>query len=132
MVGHTSLSGVQKNLSRPVDRRGHDRPPNGQKVRPEGQLAQQPPKDKYSGSAQQCVRIVKLYASDPLIELMKLYRLLLFAWWTGNGDMHLKNPALLVDEDDITRLTLAVYSINSLNLRCDIFFSKNLLYFIND
>jgi serine/threonine-protein kinase HipA len=50
-----------------------------------------------------------------LIELMKLYRLLLFTWWSGNGDMHLKNFSLLTDEDDITRLTPA-YDLVSTHL----------------
>lgn len=97
--------------------RRFDRLPNGRKVRQEDfcQLAQQPPKDKYFGSAEQCVRIVRQYASEPLIELMKLYRLLLFAWWTGNGDMHLKNLSLLTGEDDIIRLTPA-YDLVSTHL----------------
>jgi serine/threonine-protein kinase HipA len=38
---------------------------------------------------------------------LKLYRLLLFSWWTGNGDMHLKNFSLLIGEDGIARLTPA-------------------------
>jgi serine/threonine-protein kinase HipA len=97
--------------------RRFDRLPNGSKLRQEDfcQLAQQPPKDKYLGSAEQCVRIVRQYASEPLIELMKLYRLLLFAWWTGNGDMHLKNFSLLTGEDDIIRLTPA-YDLVSTHL----------------
>lgn len=94
-----------------------DRLPNGKKVRQEDfcQLAQQPPKDKYRGSAEQCVKIVKQYASEPLIELMKLYRLLLFTWWSGNGDMHLKNFSLLTGEDGIVRLTPA-YDLVSTHL----------------
>lgn len=97
--------------------RRFDRLPNSRKVRQEDfcQLAQQPPKDKYHGSAEQCVKIVKQYASEPLIELMKLYRLLLFAWWTGNGDMHLKNFSLFTGEDNITRLTPA-YDLVSTHL----------------
>ncbi len=46
---------------------------------------------------------------------MKLYRLLLFAWWTGNGDMHLKNFSLLTGEGDIIRLTPA-YDLVSTHL----------------
>ncbi len=97
--------------------RRFDRLPNGKKVRQEDfcQLAQQPPKEKYRGSAEQCVKIVKQYASEPLIELMKLYRLLLFTWWTGNGDMHLKNFSLLTGEDHIVRLTPA-YDLVSTHL----------------
>ena len=97
--------------------RRFDRLPNDRKLRQEDfcQLAQQPPKDKYLGSAEQCVRIVRQYASEPLIELMKLYRLLLFAWWTGNGDMHLKNVSLLTGEEDIIRMTPA-YDLVSTHL----------------
>ncbi len=97
--------------------RRFDRLANGDKVRQEDfcQLAQQPPKEKYRGSAEQCVKIVKQYASEPLIELMKLYRLLLFTWWSGNGDMHLKNFSLLTDENDIVRLTPA-YDLVSTHL----------------
>jgi len=97
--------------------RRFDRLPDGRKLRQEDfcQLAQQAPKDKYSGSAERCVRIIQQYASEPLIELMKLYRLLLFSWWSGNGDMHLKNFSLLSGEDDITRLTPA-YDLVSTHL----------------
>lgn len=33
--------------------------------------------------------------------------LLLFVWWSGNGDMHLKNFSLLTDANRFTRLTPA-------------------------
>jgi serine/threonine-protein kinase HipA len=47
--------------------RRFDRLPKGRKVRQEDfcQLAQQAPKDKYRSSAEQCVRIVRQYASEP-------------------------------------------------------------------
>ncbi|MBX3432378.1 MAG: HipA domain-containing protein [Pirellulales bacterium] len=90
--------------------RRFDRLPDGHKLRQEDfcQLAQLPPKDKYDGgSAELCVKLIRKYADEPLVELLKLYRLLLFTWWTGNGDMHLKNFSLLTGEDGITRLTPA-------------------------
>lgn len=97
--------------------RRFDRLPSGKKVRQEDfcQLAKLPPKDKYSGSAELCVKIIKQYASEPLIELLKFYRLLVFTWWSGNGDMHLKNFSLLTGEDDIIRLTPA-YDLVSTHL----------------
>jgi len=97
--------------------RRFDRISSGKKVRQEDfcQLAQQPPKDKYRGSAELCARLIKQYASEPPIELMKLYRLLLFVWWTGNGDTHLKNFSLLTDEDNIVKLTPA-YDLVSTHL----------------
>ena len=86
-----------------------DRVPEGGKVRQEDfcQLAEQPPKDKYDGSAELCMRLIQKYASEPLIEIRKLYKLLVFSWWSGNGDMHLKNFSVLTDTDGITRLTPA-------------------------
>ena len=71
------------------------------------QLALLPPKEKYSGSAELCARIVHRYASEPLIEMAKLFRLMAFGWWTGNGDMHLKNFALLRGDDRRWRLSPA-------------------------
>ncbi len=97
--------------------RRFDRLPSGRKVRQEDfcQLSEKPPRAKYSSSSEQCVRLVKQYASEPLIELMKLYRLLVFCWWTGNGDMHLKNFSLLTAEDGMVRLTPA-YDLVSTHL----------------
>jgi len=89
--------------------RRFDRPESGGKVRVEDfcQLAELPPKDKYTGSAELCFRLVKRYTSEPLIEALKLYRQLLVAWWLGNGDLHLKNLSVLVDSDRLVRLTPA-------------------------
>jgi serine/threonine-protein kinase HipA len=90
--------------------RRFDHLPDGRKLRQEDfcQLAELPPKDKYDGgSAELCVKLIRKYADEPPVELLKLFRLLLFTWWTGNGDMHLKNFSLLTGEDGITRLTPA-------------------------
>ncbi len=89
--------------------RRFDRLPDGHKLRQEDfcQLAEKSPKEKYDGSAESCVRLLQKYATEPLIEILKLYRLFVFAWWSGNGDMHLKNFSLLADEQGILRLTPA-------------------------
>jgi serine/threonine-protein kinase HipA len=89
--------------------RRFDRLPDGSKLRQEDfcQLAEKSPKEKYDGSAELCVRLVRKYASESLIETLKLYRVLVFSWWTGNGDMHLKNFSLLADTQGIMRLTPA-------------------------
>lgn len=86
-----------------------DRRPTGRKVRQEDfcQLAVLPPRDKYRSSAERCAKIVKAYATETLIQLQELYRLFVFVWWSGNGDMHLKNFSMLTGEDGITRLTPA-------------------------
>lgn len=97
--------------------RRFDRLRDGRNVHQEDfcQLAEEPPKNKYEGSAEQCVKLVKRFASEPLIELLKLYRLLVFSWWSGNGDMHLKNFSLLIDEVGVVRMTPA-YDLVSTHL----------------
>lgn len=86
-----------------------DRAESGQKIRMEElcQLAELPPKDKYAGSAELCVRLLRRHAGEPLIELAKLYRQLLVSWWLGNGDLHLKNLAVLCEDDGLVHLSPA-------------------------
>lgn len=86
-----------------------DRRREGGKRRQEDfcQLAGKSPKEKYDGSAELCVRLVRRFASEPLVGVLKLYRLLVFCWWTGSGDMHLKNFSLLAGEDGLHRLSPA-------------------------
>ena len=89
--------------------RRFDRPEAGGKLAQEDfcQLAGKPPHSKYDGSGELCARLVRKYATEPTIELLRLFRRLVFVWWTGNGDMHLKNFALLNGADGIVRLSPA-------------------------
>ena len=89
--------------------RRFDRKSNGGKIRQEDfcQLAELSPRDKYDASAELCIKLLRKFASEPLIEILKFYRLLLFCWWTGNGDMHLKNFSLHSTDDAQIRLTPA-------------------------
>ncbi|MFT7463611.1 MAG: serine/threonine-protein kinase HipA [Pseudohongiellaceae bacterium] len=77
--------------------RRFDRLPDGTKLAMEDfcQLSELPPCGKYDGSAEQCAKHVRRFASEPLIDLLRLYRQFVFTWWVGNGDLHLKNFALL-------------------------------------
>jgi serine/threonine-protein kinase HipA len=86
-----------------------DRLEDGLKLQVEDfcQLAEKRPRDKYDGSAELCVRIVRRFATEPLVEVQKLYRLILFSWWIQNGDMHLKNFSLLTTPDGIRKLSPA-------------------------
>lgn len=86
-----------------------DRPREGGKLAQEDfcQLAGKPSSEKYDGSAERCVKLVKRFASEPLVEVLRLFRRLVFAWWSGNGDMHLKNFALLTGADGRHRLAPA-------------------------
>jgi serine/threonine-protein kinase HipA len=86
-----------------------DRLDDGAKLHVEDfcQLAEKRLRDKYGGSAELCVRIVRKFATEPLVELYKLYRMLLLTWWVANGDMHLKNFSLLTTADGVHRLSPA-------------------------
>lgn len=84
-----------------------DRLDEGRKLHQEDfcQLAVKSPKERYQGPAELCVRLVKRFASEPLVELLELYRRFVFIWWTANGDMHLKNFSLLTETDGVHRLS---------------------------
>ena len=89
--------------------RRFDRTEDGKKLLQEDfcQLAGRSPKDKYDSSAERCAKLVNRYASAPGVEAAKLFRLMVFVWWTGNGDMHLKNFSLLRGLDGNYRLSPA-------------------------
>ena len=86
-----------------------DRLEDGSKLQVEDfcQLSGSALRDKYRGSGEQCVRLLKQYASEPLIEARKLFKMLLFSWWVANGDHHLKNLSLLTTPEGIRRLAPA-------------------------
>ncbi len=86
-----------------------DRLDDGTKLQVEDfcQLAEKPLRGKYQGSGELCVRILRKYASEPLIEIRKLFKMLLFSWWVSNGDQHLKNFSLLRTPEGRWRLTPA-------------------------
>ncbi len=92
-----------------------DRPPNGGKLAVEDfcSLALRHPADKYSGSAELCARIVRRFASEPALALRDLFRQFLFAWWSGNGDLHLKNLALWRDREGQVGLSPAFDLVNT-------------------
>lgn len=86
-----------------------DRLDDGAKLHVEDfcQLSEKRIADKYDGSAELCVRILRKYATEPLIEIQKLYRIILFSWWTENGDMHLKNFSLMTTPKGVRRMSPA-------------------------
>lgn len=86
-----------------------DRLDNGEKLAVEDfcQLSGTPLRGKYEGSAELCVRIIKKYATEPLVEIRKLFKLLLFGWWVANGDLHLKNISMITHPDGTRGLTPA-------------------------
>lgn len=89
--------------------RRFDRLEDGAKLRQEDfcQLSLRSAKDKYNGSAELCVRVVRKYASEPVTELTRLLRRILVSWLIGDGDLHLKNLSLLTESDARHRLSPA-------------------------
>ncbi len=71
------------------------------------QLLGKPIRDKYQGSAERCVQVLLQFASEPIIEIRKLFKLLLFSWCVSNGDLHLKNFSLLTHSDGMRQLSPA-------------------------
>jgi len=51
--------------------------------------------DKYKSSMEQIVSVIDEHCTFPVIEKVKLFRLTLFNFLTGNEDMHLKNFSLI-------------------------------------
>lgn len=53
------------------------------------------PEQKYTGTIERVARALRAMSSDPDADLLVLLRRVLFAWFIADGDMHLKNLALL-------------------------------------
>jgi len=69
--------------------------------------------EKYNGSAELCVHTVREYASELLVDMLRLFRQMLFSWWVGNGDLHLKNLSLLSVDSGPPRLSPAYDLVNT-------------------
>ncbi len=62
------------------------------------QLSERLTEDKYKGSHEQVAKLLLKYSSSPLLDVSNFYELVLFSFFTGNSDMHLKNFSLLEKE----------------------------------
>ena len=54
--------------------------------------------DKYKGSYERCAKVIKRYSSQASLDVSELFLRLVFAFATGNSDMHLKNFSLIENE----------------------------------
>jgi serine/threonine-protein kinase HipA len=79
----------------------YDRPAGGGKLRQEDfcQLLLLPPTAKYDGTALDCAQVIRDFSSEPVADLYRLLETFVFAYWVGNGDMHLKNLSLAADRE---------------------------------
>ena len=63
------------------------------------QLSERLTEDKYKGSYEQVAKLVLKYSSNPLLDVSNFYEQVLFSFFSGNADMHLKNFSLLETEN---------------------------------
>jgi serine/threonine-protein kinase HipA len=59
------------------------------------QLSERLTEDKYKGSYEQVAKMILRYSASPLLDVSNFYEQVLFSFFTGNADMHLKNFSLL-------------------------------------
>ncbi|MEH3115461.1 HipA domain-containing protein [Pedobacter terrae] len=59
------------------------------------QLSELLTEQKYKSSYERVGKVIKHYASNSGLDVIKFFRLVLFSFLTGNNDMHLKNFSLL-------------------------------------
>ncbi|MCK9398661.1 MAG: HipA domain-containing protein [Bacteroidales bacterium] len=91
------------------DRAGHkDKIP----VEDLAQLASLTRDTKYNSSMEKLVLLLDMYCTFPLIEMAKLFRLVLFNFLVGNEDMHLKNYSV-IRMGDKTELSPAYDLLNT-------------------
>nr|MBP6219199.1 type II toxin-antitoxin system HipA family toxin [Oligoflexales bacterium] len=69
------------------------------------QLLQVPSESKYQGSMERVAKTLTKFTAR--LDLNDFFRRLLFCYVTGNGDMHLKNWAILEDQDRVGEMGLS-------------------------
>jgi serine/threonine-protein kinase HipA len=66
------------------------------------QLGGQNRETKYSSSMEKVASLVECFCTFPAVEKVKLLRLILFSFFVGNEDMHLKNFSIIRNKDVIS------------------------------
>lgn len=79
-----------------------DRPKKGRKIAVEDfcQLSELLTESKYKTSTEKAGKIILQYSSNPGLDAIAFFDLILFSFLTGNADMHLKNFSLMRNEDN--------------------------------
>lgn len=76
--------------------------------------------DKYKGSYERCVKIIRQYSSRAGLDITELFIRVVFSYIVGNSDMHLKNFSLIeTDENSGSYILSDAYDmlpVNSVNL----------------
>lgn len=61
------------------------------------QLSEKSTSQKYNGSSESLGKVIDKYSSQPQDDKLTLFQTILFSFWIGNADMHLKNFSLWQD-----------------------------------
>jgi serine/threonine-protein kinase HipA len=79
-----------------------DRLPDGSKIHKEdmAQLLSLPTTAKYEASLEKVGKALRRYSSRPFLDLADFFERVVFSFIIGNGDMHLKNWAILTSRED--------------------------------
>lgn len=56
--------------------------------------------DKYKSSIEKVGKAVMMYSSHTLLDVLRLYEVVIFSYITGNNDMHLKNFSMILKGSD--------------------------------
>jgi len=72
-----------------------DRTDDGQRIAKETMFQILESTDKYSGSLERVGKAIRAHAANVGLDMTDFFERILFCFLTGNGDMHLKNWALL-------------------------------------
>ena len=103
-----ATAGPPGRTGRPVEIAGVEHPACGLLTLADGSLAYVVRRfDRPDGGGKLRQEDFCQYATEPAVESLKLFRQMVFCWWTGNGDMHLKNFSLLTGPDGTVRLSPA-------------------------
>lgn len=91
-----------------------DRTSTGEKIAMEDmcQLTERQTEHKYKSSYERIGKAILKYSSLPKMDVTNFFEVVLFAWLTGNNDMHLKNFSLY-EAPDGTRLVPAYDLLNA-------------------
>lgn len=93
-----------------------DRTAKGEKIPMEDfcQLSGKLTEHKYRGSYEQIAKGILRFSAAPQLDLVNFWEVVLFSWFTGNSDMHLKNFSLFSPHNDGYILAPAYDLLNTL------------------
>jgi len=104
-------SGELAYITRRIDRNGNEKTHMEDMCQLSGRLTE----DKYKGSVEQVGKIVKKHTLNVMLEISRLFDVVVFSFITGNSDMHLKNFSLSYSDTSHVSLSPA-YDLLSTHL----------------